>query len=94
MSKRGLSMDEKKKRTLEYMHERREVFTLKELESGVPKAKGVGQSGTQEGGKEEERGRAGTWRRSGRRAHDPLLHRLLLAAACCLLASRSRLCVQ
>ena len=44
MSKRGLSFDEKKQRTLAYMHERREVFTLKELETGVSKAKGVGQS--------------------------------------------------
>lgn len=44
MSKRGLSFDEKKQRTLAYMHERREVFTLKELETGVSKAKGVGES--------------------------------------------------
>jgi hypothetical protein len=48
MSKRGLSFDEKKQRTLAYMHERREVFTLKELETGVSKAKGVGQSSSEQ----------------------------------------------
>lgn len=39
--KRGLSLDEKKVRLLEYMHEHKECYTLKELESSASKAKGI-----------------------------------------------------
>jgi hypothetical protein len=40
--KKGLSVDEKKVRLLDYMQEHKEVYTLKELESSASKAKGIG----------------------------------------------------
>eukprot|EP00906_Rhabdomonas_costata_P001138 RCo001745 len=39
--KRGLSADEKVQKTKEFLLEKREPFTLKELERLLPKAKGV-----------------------------------------------------
>ncbi|PLW43150.1 hypothetical protein PCASD_08044 [Puccinia coronata f. sp. avenae] len=41
MSKRGLSSEEKQKRTLEFFHENDSFFTLKDLTKLIPKAKGV-----------------------------------------------------
>ncbi|PLW06218.1 hypothetical protein PCANC_26266 [Puccinia coronata f. sp. avenae] len=41
MSKRGLSAEEKQKRTLEFFHENDSFFTLKDLTKLIPKAKGV-----------------------------------------------------
>eukprot|EP00823_Brevimastigomonas_motovehiculus_P007333 TRINITY_DN6360_c0_g1_i1.p1 TRINITY_DN6360_c0_g1~~TRINITY_DN6360_c0_g1_i1.p1 ORF type:complete len:206 (+),score=44.33 TRINITY_DN6360_c0_g1_i1:60-677(+) len=49
MSKRkGLSLEEKRKRMLEYFYEKKEVFSLKELESHVSKAKGIVQQTVKE----------------------------------------------
>jgi len=41
MSKRGLSPEEKQKRTLDFFHENDSFFTLKDLLKLIPKAKGV-----------------------------------------------------
>merc|ERR1712188_304984 len=42
MSKRkGLSLDEKRDRMLDYFHEKSSVFTVQQLEKGCPKEKGI-----------------------------------------------------
>ncbi|KAI5451973.1 hypothetical protein NCC49_001272 [Naganishia albida] len=41
MSKKGLSMEEKKKKMLEIFHDTKEFYTLKELEKIAPKMKGI-----------------------------------------------------
>ena len=40
MSKR-LTMDEKRKKAVEYFHETNDYYTLKELEKSLPKVKGI-----------------------------------------------------
>jgi len=39
--KKGLSVDQKREKLLEYMHEHKEVYSLKELEKNASKAKGI-----------------------------------------------------
>ncbi|KAJ9095099.1 hypothetical protein QFC20_006749 [Naganishia adeliensis] len=41
MSKKGLSLEEKKKKMLEIFHEAKEFYTLKEMEKIAPKTKGI-----------------------------------------------------
>lgn len=45
MSKRKLTVDDKKSALLDYFHETREVFQLKELEKSAPRTTGIAQQG-------------------------------------------------
>ena len=40
-NKKGLSLEEKRRKTMEYFYETKDVFLLKDLEKILPKSKGI-----------------------------------------------------